>query len=223
MYNRFFTTDDAFSSLVDNGNVWDFMKNNIDWGFVVNIIVQALISVPVTILSFSGALASINRCCNEYANKEKWTALPFAAAVISTISAAAAIAFTGAVIIAALGGTAYLSLLVFIVLMILVVFTLGLFLIAAVFAVPIYLAGVGLYVLISCLPLIISAYVWCCCFTVLHITSAAMSFYVFIRLKKEGVFTAKNTVISCILSLIPIVNIFASLNTASKIRLYYNR
>lgn len=224
MYSRFLNiTDETLNSFADNGDIWDFLMNNVDWGFIAGLIIQAIISVPVTILSFTGAAASVHRSCSECEDKQKWTRLPFAASVISTVSAVIALIFTCIIIIAFLGGTAYLSLLVFVILLILVVFTLGLFLIAAVFAVPIYLAGVGFYMLISCLPLIISAYVWCCCFTVLHIISAAMSFCVFIRLKKENVFTRKDLIISCILCLIPLVNIFTSLNTASKIRLYYNK
>lgn len=224
MYSSFLdTTDEALNSFIDSGNVWDFIKNNVDWDFIVSFIIQAVISVPVTVLSFTGAIASVHRNCSENEDKQKWTRLPFAASVISTVSAVTAIIFTCIVIIVFLGGTAYISLLVFVILIILVVFTLGLFLIAAVFAVPIYLAGVGFYMIITCLPLIISAYIWCCCFTVLHVISAAMSFYVFIRLKKDGIFTTGNMVLNCILSLIPIVNIFASINASSKIRICYNK
>lgn len=222
MYNSFFVDNDILRALTDNNDIWGFIKNNINWSFVVNLIIQAAVSIPVSIISLAGAFTSARRSCSEYSDKQKWTRLPFASAVISTASATVVVAFAVITFTTATGETVIVAMLVAALLLVLAMVTMGLAILFAIFSAPIIIAGIGVFVFATCLPLILSAYVWCCCFVVLHIISAAMSFYVSIRLKKEGIFTKKNMIINCLLSLIPIVNIISSINTASKIRLYYN-
>lgn len=217
-YNEIFIAEN-FSDELAEESLWKLIKSIVNWKYLASLIAETVLGVIAAVVCLICVIVLSKHCI------DKQTALPRIAALAGNLSAAAAtvfVCFTAlAAIHIALPGLLGISVvyLIFSVVFLFVFLFSGFALLGlALLGYPLLLLEIGVLTLVECLPMIMTSYVWICCFIALNIVSVVISARLFIRLKKEGIFTTANAVVCGIFSVLPLVNVFILAYADSKIK-----
>ncbi|MDE6592288.1 MAG: hypothetical protein K2K57_04395 [Oscillospiraceae bacterium] len=219
--HTFFTTDYITSD--------EYLLSNftIDGAFVAEVVICLLASLTVIIISAVGcaAIAAYEResAKQSFGTYDLETAdrllrMASFAAIGGLAAAAASIVFGTVSIVYAVGAlTVNLGALI-ITFILLTLFTLGMGLILAIVAIPVYTVVVGIRVIAELLPMLASMVIWGGAFCLLHLFAVLFGEFAVKRLSAAGILQGRNTVLYGILCAMPLVNVVCIFLLRSKIK-----